>query len=185
MKADRELRVAAREEAVDREIAGRVDRGGRETCLVVRPQLRGRLVVALNGRSVRGRREARKIRVGRRTLGRLSSSARQLRKPCAVRAIRRGDTRPSVANDSQRDDDVVDQRRLVHLGAGEPGEARPLGEGDCLALLAARFERGARDVQRAAQDFTPIWTSRNRAGAAPWETCALWPGWPLPQFVSP
>ena len=32
---------------------------------------------------------------------------------------------------------------------------------------------------------TPTWTLRNRAGAAPCETCACWPGWPLPQFVSP
>jgi hypothetical protein len=26
---------------------------------------------------------------------------------------------------------------------------------------------------------------RKRAGAAPWLTCACWPGWPFPQLVKP
>src|SRR5205807_2187092 len=41
------------------------------------------------------------------------------------------------------------------------------------------------EVGRATHASTPIWTLVNRAGDAPCETCALWPGWPLPQFVSP
>ena len=32
---------------------------------------------------------------------------------------------------------------------------------------------------------TPTWTSRKRAGAAPWETSMTWPGSPLPQFSAP
>src|SRR5256885_14340890 len=47
------------------------------------------------------------------------------------------------------------------------------------------LERGMCVLQGAHVGRTPTCTLRKRAGAAPCETCALCPGCPLPQFVSP
>ncbi len=53
-------------------------------------------------------------------------------------------------------------------------------------------ERGIGDRAEAVgadrsghQPRTPTWTSRNRAGEAPWPTRATWPGWPFPQLGVP
>ena len=64
-------------------------------------------------------------------------------------------------------------RRSRALAHSAPGPAKPTPP-----LPAA-------SVEPTAHDLTPTWTLRNRAGDAPCETCACWPGWPLPQFVSP
>src|SRR6202008_3899106 len=84
---------------------------------------------------------------------------------------------------------VVDQRRLVHLLAGVPREPGMLRGDDDLDLVAGdeaeRALRALESVEPTAHAFTPTWTFRKRAGDAPCETCACWPGWPLPQFVRP
>ena len=72
----------------------------------------------------------------------------------------------------------------MYLGAREPDEPGALGVCDGLGVAARSLEGRARDVERA-HDLTPTCTLRKRAGAAPCDTCALWPGCPLPQFVRP
>ena len=55
------------------------------------------------------------------------------------------------------------------------------------ASPGARSERalGEREQELGGGGHaTPTCTSRKRAGAAPCETCATWPGSPLPQFSS-
>src|SRR5207245_7866359 len=89
--------------------------------------------------------------------------------------------------DADEDALVLDQRRLVHLRAGEAREARALGLNhrlDGIALRSCNCSLGEFERARHEGD-TPTWTLRNRAGAAPWLTCACCPGWPLPQFVKP
>ena len=92
-----------------------------------------------------------------------------------------------TADDPQEDADVLDQRRLVHLGTGEAREARALSLDDRLdAVALRRGDRTLRELEDARHEgATPTWTLRKRPGAAPWLTCACWPGCPLPQFVSP
>src|SRR5919197_4069535 len=55
---------------------------------------------------------------------------------------------------------------------------------DGFGVAVGRCDDGPRDLERA-HFITPTWTLRNRAGAAPCDTWALWPGCPLPQLVSP
>src|SRR5439155_10053116 len=91
-----------------------------------------------------------------------------------------------VADDPEADDRVVDQRRLVDDGAREARDARALRMNERLGFVAlGRAQGSLGKIQRPAQLETPTSTSRKRAGAAPCETCASWPGWPLPQFVRP
>src|SRR5207244_410678 len=80
---------------------------------------------------------------------------------------------------------VLDERRLVHLGGGEAREPRALALDDSLRLLAGHGREEPLGQLQRRHGRTPTWTPRNRAGAAPWDTCAYWPGWPLPQFVRP
>ena len=92
----------------------------------------------------------------------------------------------AVADDPQRHDRVLDQRRLVHARGGEARQAGALGLDEDVGLVAVeRGERALRELEALAHARTPTCTSRKRPGAAPCETCACWPGWPLPQFVSP
>src|SRR5207247_3009516 len=92
-----------------------------------------------------------------------------------------------TSDDAQEDTDVLDQSRLMHLRSGKSREARVLGLDDRFGAVALRRgDRPLGEVDRARHDgATPTWTFRNRAGAAPWLTCACWPGCPLPQLVRP
>src|SRR5439155_258562 len=145
----------------------------------------GLLVPALDVRWIGRRRQSGKA--GRRdgAVGGLSGTARELSQSVGLDAIRRGDSDLAVADDAERDDDVVDQRRLMDLAAGEPRKARALRQDDRLGLVArGGVDRVLRDGQ-SAHDLIPTCTPRNRAGDVPCETCAPCPGCPLPQFVTP
>src|SRR5207344_279469 len=84
------------------------------------------------------------------------------------------------------DDRVLDQRRLVDDRRGEPRDSGALCVHDYLGVVGAyHAQRRFGQVEAAAHAETPTSTSRNRACAAPCETCASCPGWPFPQFVSP
>ena len=82
--------------------------------------------------------------------------------------------------------------RRASAGGSRAGVAREARSARSLTTdlsLAVGHERRARAPRAPAASvsshFTPTWTFRKRAGDAPWETCACWPGWPLPQFVRP
>ena len=184
-RGDGQLDDPARHVAVELERPGGGDRPGGDLRLLGRRQRRRRLVVALHGRWLRGRSKAGERVVGRRGRCRLERPARELAQRLVVHAVRRSAADAAVTRHAQLDDVVLDERRLVHLRAGVAGEARELGVDDRLGLLARDGrERAFREVERG-HGRTPTWTFRNRLAGAPCETCALWPGWPLPQFVSP
>ncbi len=123
--------------------------------------------------------------IGPRAVRDLAGTLRELRQAFVVDTVRVRRPDLAVADDPQPHALVVDQRRLVDLRAREPGDARVLGVDERFRLVALGGLQGLfRELERL-HDLTPTWTSRNRAGAAPCETCADWPGWPLPQFVSP
>jgi hypothetical protein len=78
----------------------------------------------------------------------------------------------------------------VHLGGGEAGEPGLLQVGDRVGLVRLGRAPGALGelegaLRDCAQLRTPTWTLRKRPAEVPCDTCACWPGWPLPQFVSP
>jgi hypothetical protein len=103
-----------------------------------------------------------------------------------VEAVRLCAAHTPVAHDAEVHHHVLDQGRLVHLRGREPREPRALGEHDHLGLLLGRrVQRSLGDLAGEGHEPTPIWTPRKRDGAAPCDTCAPWPGWPLPQFVRP
>ncbi len=112
-------------------------------------------------------------------------AARGLAKTVLVDAVRGHRSEAPVADDAQRQRRVVDQRRLVHRGRREAREPGALDLDERLDLVAARGANRAVGQLQGLHERTPTWTSRKRAGEAPCETCACWPGWPLPQFVSP
>src|SRR5207302_8192297 len=128
--------------------------------------------------------ESRKRVVRRRTLRSVGCASCKLGQTVSVDVVRAGDARTGSADDTQGHDDVLDECRLVHFRCGEAGEPGAFGVGESFGLAVCRFECGACNLDRT-HDLTPTWTLRNRAGAAPCETCAVWPGWPLPQLVSP
>ena len=105
---DCELRFSTGEEPVDREVACRVDRGGRAPRLVVGPELRGGLVVAVDVRELRRCGEAGEVAVCRCALRGVGRAARELRKAFAVGPVRGRDSSAPVSDDAQRDDRVVD-----------------------------------------------------------------------------
>ena len=185
-RCDRELDHAAREVPVQAVVAGRGDRSRRQARLVVGAE-RGRLlVVAAHVGELGGRGERREIRVGARARDDVGCAANELGEALVVGSVGGRDAGPPVADEPELDARVVDQRRLVHLLAGVPGEPGVLGRDDDLGLVAGdEAERALRELESLAHAFTPTWTFRNRAGDAPCETCACWPGWPLPQFVRP
>src|SRR5206468_11990401 len=80
---------------------------------------------------------------------------------------------------------VVDRRRLGRHRPGEAGRKRPLPGHVDLGGPLAEAERPLGQVELGQRWATPTWTSRKRAGAAPWETWATCPGSPLPQFKRP
>ena len=103
-----------------------------------------------------------------------------------VDLVRRRPAQLPVADDPQANDGVVDQRRLVDDGAGEARDSGALGVDEGLGLVTlGRAQCVLGEIECPAQAETPTSTSRKRAGAAPCETCASWPGCPLPQFVRP
>ena len=181
---DRKLGDGAREEAVDRDVCSR-DRFCCEPRLILRPERGGPSVIRVDGRKISRRRQTGEVRVDRCAVGGFGGAAGDFGESIVVDSVRRRGPDPPVSDDAQRDGHVVDQRRLVNLGFREAREARAFRMCDHFGVAFGESERGARELESVAHDCTPIWTSRKRAGAAPCETCALCPGWPLPQFVMP
>jgi hypothetical protein len=178
---------AAREEPVDRHLTGPGDRIGGEPSLVGRSESGGLLVVAVDVGELRGAGQRVQIRIFGRSFGSLARPERELAEAIVVDQVGSGRADAVPADHAQEDADVLDQSRLVHLRSGKSREARVLGLDDRFGAVALR--RGncpLGEVDRARHDgATPTWTFRNRAGAAPWLTCACWPGCPLPQLVRP
>jgi hypothetical protein len=180
-------RGPAREEPVDRDVARRVDRG-RSKAGLVRGLERGRLlVVSVHIRNRHGTGEFRQLGILGRCVRCLAGAARELAKAFGVDPVAGGAADAAAADHPQEDADVLDQGRLMDLGDGEACEPGSLRLDDCLDAVALRRGDGLLgEVERAHHaGATPTWTLRNRAGAAPWLTCACWPGWPLPQLVRP
>ena len=133
-----------------------------------------------------GLRKAGKARLRAGALGGLGGAPGELGEPVLVEPVRLCAANAPVAHHAQVHDHVLDQGRLVHLRGREPREPGALREDDDLGLLLRRrCERRLGDLAGEGHELTPISTPRNRHGAAPCETCAPWPGWPLPQFVRP
>ena len=136
-RGERQLGHAAREEAVEVELGG-VDRGRRETGLVVGGEGRRLLVEAFDLGEACGRSQAREVRVRR-------SAVRGLRSPCGERAhalvvdaVARGDAETPVADDLQLEHFVLDQRGLVHLRVGEARQAGALAVHERQGLVTFR-----------------------------------------------
>jgi len=127
------------------------------------------------------------IRIFGRSFGSLARPERELAEAIVVDQVGSGRTDAVPTDHAQEDADVLDQSRLVHLRSGKSCEARVLGLDDRFGAVALRRgDCSLSEVDRARHDgATPTWTFRNRAGAAPWLTCACWPGCPLPQLVRP
>ena len=79
----------------------------------------------------------------------------------------------------------VQLRVISGRRSGVAREAPALGTGVDLRFALGHERESALGQHQCGHAVTPTWTFRNRAGEAPWETCACWPGWPLPQFVKP
>ena len=156
-RRNRKLGQCRREEAVDRYVPGRVDRCGGEARLVVRTERRRRLVVAFDLRRLLGRREPREALVFRRALRRSRRTRDEIRKALAVDLVRRRDACAVSVHDPERDDEVLDQRRLVHLGPGKTRKPGAFRMRDRLGIAARSLERGTCGVERA-HDFTPTCT---------------------------
>ena len=103
---------------------------------------------------MRGRGETGEAVVRRCALGGRRRSPRELGQTLLVDLVRRGHAGAVPLQDAQADDDVLDQRRLVHLGVGEAREPRALGMRDRLRFAARGLERRVGDVE-CAHDFTP------------------------------
>ena len=78
----------------------------------------------------------------------------------------------------------------MYLRGREAGETGLLQLRNRVGLVRLRRPPGALGELEGlfchgAQVRTPTWTLRKRPAEVPCETCACWPGWPLPQFVSP
>src|SRR4029453_3952959 len=85
-----------------------------------------------------------------------------------------------------RDREVVDLGGLGRARDGEAREQRALAHDGGLRLALGEAQRPLGELQRVEfGQATPTWTSRKRAGAAPWETTMTCPGSPLPQLVRP
>ena len=171
-RGDGELRHRAREEAVDRNVAACLDCGIRQLGLFLGPEPRGVLVEAFDLRRVRWWRQAREAVVGRCAPSSGAGAFGDLGEPVRIDLVRRRDADSSVLHHTERDHRVLDQRRLVHLRAGEAREPGVLDVRNGLRFAVDDLERGVRHVDRV-HERTPTCTFRNRAGAAPCETCAL------------
>ena len=148
-----------------------------------------RLVAGLDHGDGRRLLQAGEPRVGGRAVGGLGRAARSSVQALVVGPVRDGDAPAPVAYDADGDRLVADQRRLVHLRAGEAREPGLLDLRDRVRAVAFGGSTGpAGELEcpiALAHERTPTWTSRKRAGAVPCETCADWPGCPLPQLVIP
>ena len=138
-------------------------------------------------RELRRAGHAGEARILGRSVGRCARASGELTEALVVEPVAGGRAGALTTDDPQEDADVLDQRRLVHLGTGETREARALSLDDRLdAVALRRGDRTLGELEDARHEgATPTWTLRKRPGAAPWLTCACWPGCPLPQFVSP
>ncbi len=183
-RCDGKLGDAAREEAVDGNRARSLDRLPRKSRLILRQESRRISVVAFDRGGIGPRSQPGVVIHGRRTLCRVTCATGELGQTVRVDPIRAGDTGPRAAEDPEGDDGVLDQRRLMDLGSGEPRESRPLEVPDGFGFSIRRLECRPRELE-GGHAPTPTWTALNRAGAAPCDTWALCPGWPLPQFVMP
>src|SRR5205085_9044022 len=104
-----------------------------------------------------------------------------------VDPVGRSSARTIPADDAKEDADVLDQGRLMYLRSGKAREARSFALDNRFdAVTLRRGDCALGQVERADHEgATPTWTLRNLAGAAPWLTCACWPGCPFPQLVRP
>jgi hypothetical protein len=175
---DGDCRCAACEKAVDRQVARGINGGSREPSLLRGIELRRLLVVS--GR-IRDRRSAGRgglLGILRRRVSSLLGATCELAQTVGVDAIAGRGARARTADHSQEDAFVFDQRRLVNLGAREARESRPLGLDDRLdGVAVCGDDRLLGELERPGHaGATPTWTFLNRAGAAPWLTCACCPG---------
>jgi hypothetical protein len=93
----------------------------------------------------------------------------QLAQALFVDSIAGGRADPVAADDAEGDALVLDQRRLMDLGACEAGKAGQLGLDDRLCGVAVGSgDRLLRQFERPGHDgATPTCTFLNRAAAAP------------------
>ena len=130
--------------------------------LVLRPECRGLLVEALDGGRLGLRRQAGEIRIGGSAVRRFGGAGGQRSQPLVVGPVRNGDSHPPVADDLQLDDVVLDQRRLMHLRAGEAGQPGPLAVRQSERLVAfGRAERALGKVEGVGHKPT-IWRTAHR-----------------------
>ena len=121
--------------------------------------------------------ETREERVGRRDLGHLLRARGGLPGAALGEVVGRRDAAAVAADDADPQPGVLAERRLVDHGVGEPGQPAPLVRVEDLdAVDPGELERGRRDgpepvlADQAGHQRTPTWTSRKRAGDAPWPT---------------
>ena len=188
-RGDRDLGDAAREVAVEPELGRRLDRLRGESRLVLGGERgrRPRRSPATSGTEAGGCRPA-KPGSGRRAVGGLGGAAGHLPEAVVVGSVRDRAADPPVADDAQRDGLVADEGRLVHLGRGEAREPGLLDLDDGVGLVGLGRPPGALgELERLSVRRHGRPPGRRGSGPAevPWETCACWPGWPLPQLVSP
>src|SRR5204863_361526 len=90
-----------------------------------------------------------------------TGSMSRTRDAVAVDAVRRGHPGAAVADDGELDEHVVDEGRLVDLGAREPRHPGALAMDDDLGVIAVDLrQRRLREVERVHTP-TPTCTFRN------------------------
>src|SRR5207237_5221071 len=115
-----EVRDRAGEKAVDGNVATCLDGSGGKPRLFVWPETCRLLVVAVDRGRFGRRRKPRELVVRRRALRRLRRAPSELGEAVSIDPVRRREPCTAVVNDPQGDDRVLEQGRLVHLGAREP-----------------------------------------------------------------
>ena len=155
--------------------------------MFVRAERGSGVVVALDPWRIGRLREPGEVGILAHPVGRIGGARREFAQAVVACPVRDGDADPSVPDGAKRHDCVVDKCRLMLRRRREASEAGALRVHEDVSPVGGGgrvLERDARDVDRV-QARTPTWTPRKRAGQVPWETCAAWPGCPLPQFVKP
>ncbi len=110
-----------------------------------------------------------------------------------VEGMGRGDADAVAVDHGEHPElDVFSPGVLMDARGGEACEAAGGMERENGDTVGADVQRSPRRIGQAvtadltgAQPRTPTFTFRNRAGAVPCATRAVWPGWPLPQFGVP
>ena len=95
------------------------------------------------------RRQTWKVSINGRACGGVGRTCAHLAEAVVARSVRDRDADASVANGADRDDDVLDERRLVLLRRGEARQPGALCVDEDLCLVARALgvlERARRDV---------------------------------------